>query len=331
MARLQLTFAGDLSDRVRPLFDGRVTIEGIDLNWLPLGPEEAFWRMTQYLEFDVSEMSGTAYIIERSRPNSRFTALPVFLSRMFRHNGMYVHDQSGITHPEQLRGRRVGQPEYNLTACVWMRGILQHEYGVHPREIQWVIGGQEQPGRKERAEVHLPPELRIEYLSGDQTLNRMLQRGEIDGLLAPRMPRPMALGEPGIRRLFADPWSAEEEYYQRTHIFPIMHLLVVRQDVYEAHPWVAQSLYKAFCQAKDVALHEMSEVSAFRVALPWLMRELERDRQVMGSPDLWPYGLEASRPTLEAMVQYHVEQGLIPEPLPLESLFAPSTLDPFRI
>jgi 4,5-dihydroxyphthalate decarboxylase len=331
MGRLALTLAASNVDRVRALIDGRVQPEGIDLNFIPLEAEEAFWRMTQFLEFDASEMSGTAYLIERSRPSPRFIAIPVFTSRAFRHDAMYVHAASGITAPEQLRGRRVGLPEYNLTACVWMRGLLQHEYGVHPREVHWLVGGQEQPGRKERAAVRLPPDVRVEPIPPGETLNAMLVRGEIDALLAPRIPRPFAEGSPHVRRLFADPWTVEEEYYRRTRIFPIMHLIVLRQDVYAAHPWVAQSLYKAFCAAKALCQRELYDATSLRVALPWLLREYERARAVMGTEDLWPYGLEASRPTLEAMVRYHVEQGLIPEPLPLESLFAPATLDEYRI
>jgi 4,5-dihydroxyphthalate decarboxylase len=331
MARLPLTLAAGNTDRVRPLLDGRVQPEGIDLNYIPMDAEETFWRMTQFLDFDASEMSGTAYIIERSRPNPRFIAIPVFLGRIFRHNGIYVHADSGLTRPEQLRGRKVGLPEYNLTACVWMRGLLQHEYGVHPREVHWLVGGQEQPGRKERAEVQLPADVRVDPIPPTDTLNAMLERGELDAMMAPRIPRAFAEGSPRIRRLFADPWSVEEEYYQRTRIFPIMHCVVVRQDVYAAHPWVAQSLYKAFCEAKAICQQELYDATALRVTLPWALREIERDRAVMGSNDLWPYGLEASRPTLEAMVQYHVEQGLIPAPLPLESLFAPATLDEFRI
>jgi 4,5-dihydroxyphthalate decarboxylase len=331
MARLSLTLAAGNVDRVRPIVDGRVQPEGIDLNYIPLDAEEAFWRMTQFEDFDASEMSGTAYMIERSRPNPRFVAIPVFTSRAFRHDAIYVHAASGITRPEDLRGRTVGLPEYNLTACVWMRGMLRHEYNVLPTEIHWRVGGQEQPGRKERAEVTLPAELDVQPIPGGETLNGMLERGEIDALMAPRIPRPFAEGSPHVRRLFEDPWSVEEDYYQRTNIFPIMHLIVLRQEFYTAHPWAAQSLYKAFVQAKAICQREMYDATSLRVALPWILREIERDRAAMGTHDVWPYGLEASRPTLEAMVQYHVEQGLIPEAHRLESLFAPATLDEFRI
>ena len=331
MALLPITLAAENYDRTRGLIDGSIRPEGIDLNFIPLAVEETFWRMTQFLDFDASEMSGTAYLVERSRPNPRFIAIPVFLSRVFRHNAIYVHADSGLTSPEQLRGRRVGIPEYNLTACVWLRGLLQHEYGVQPHEVHWLVGGQEQPGRKERANVPPPPGVRVEPIPPTETLNAMLERGELEALMAPRIPRPFAAGLPHIRRLFADPWSVEEDYYRRTRIFPIMHYVVLRQDLFAAQPWVAQSLYKAFCEAKALCQEELYDATSLRVTMPWALRELERDRAVFGSTDVWPYGLEPSRPTLEAMVQYHVEQGLIPEPLPLETLFAPATLDEFRI
>lgn len=331
MARLPLTLAAANVDRIRALIDGRVQPEGIELTYLPLDAEEAFWRMTQFLEFDASEMSGTAYLIERSRPEPRFLALPVFTSRVFRHNAIYVPAASTLTRIEDLRGRRVGLPEYNLTACVWLRGLLQHDYGVLPHEIHWLVGGQEQPGRRERAESPRSANVRVDPIPPGETLNAMLERGELDALMAPRIPRSFAAGAGRIRRLLADPWSAEEDYYRRTGIFPIMHLIVVRQAVYERHPWIAQSLYKAFCAAKALCQQELYDATSLRVALPWALRELERARAVMRTTDLWPYGLEPSRPTLEAMVQYHVEQGLIPSSLPLESLFAPATLDEFRI
>jgi 4,5-dihydroxyphthalate decarboxylase len=320
MARLSLTLAAGNVDRVRPLVDGRVRPEGIDLNFIPLDAEESFWRMTQFQDFDASEMSGTAYIIERSRPNPRFIAIPVFTSRVFRHNAIYVHADSGLTEPQQLRGRRVGLPEYNLTACVWMRGLLQHEYGVHPREVHWLVGGQEQPGRKERAEVKLPADVRVEPIPPNETLNAMLERGELDALMAPRIPRPFAEGSPHVRRLFADPWSVEEDYYRRTRIFPIMHLIVIRRDVHEAHPFVAQSLYDALCDSRDRALALMKERGALRYMLPWLPADMDEIDDVFGG-DPWPYGVEANRPTLEALVQYMVEQHFIARRIPIEELF----------
>jgi 4,5-dihydroxyphthalate decarboxylase len=286
--------------------------------------------MTRYLEFDASEMSGTAYLAERSRPNPRFIAIPVYLSRTFRHSAIYVHAASGITKPEDLVGRRVGVPEYGLTALAWVRAFLQHDYGVHPSQIRWMVGGEEQPGRQERARIQLPPEITLEPIPPTETLNSMIVSGGIDAMMAPRMPRPFAEGSPAVRRLFPDYRPVEEEYYRRTGLFPIMHFVVIREDIYQANRWLAESLYKAFCQAKDMALHGLFEPNALVSSLPWLVSEVERERDVFG-PDLWPYGVERNRATLEAMVAYHVEQGLIPKAIPVEELFAEPTLVEFRI
>jgi 4,5-dihydroxyphthalate decarboxylase len=275
-------------------------------------------------------MSGSAYLVERSRPNPRFIGIPVFLSRTFRHSTIYVNAASGIERPEQLAGRRVGVPEYGLTALAWVRAFLQHDYGVHPSQIHWLVGGEEQPGREERAPVQLPPDIKIEPIPPTETLSSMIVSGSIDALIAPRMPRPFVEGSPAVRRLFPDYQRVEEDYFRRTGHFPIMHFVVIRHDVYERDPWVAESLYKAFCQAKDACLHALYDPNVLVCSLPWLVPEVERERAIFG-PDLWPYGVEANRPTLEAMVSYHVEQGLIPQPIPVEKLFAVSTIVEFKI
>lgn len=330
MSLLPITLAATVADRTRALIDGAIHPEGIDLNYIPLAAEEIFWRMARFAEFDAAEMSATAYIIERSRPNPRFVAVPVFLSRCFRHSAIYVNVDSGIERPQDLVGKRVGAPEYALTALTWVRGILEHEYGVHPSQIEWLVGGQEAPGREERAHFTPPPGVSIERIPPDETLNHMIIRGDLDALIAPRIPRPFTENDPAIRRLFPDVQKVEEDYYRRTGIFPIMHILVIREELYQQHRWVAESLYKAFCQAKDECLRAMYDATSLPCTLPWLIAEIERERQVFGV-DLWPYGLEASRVTLEAMVQYHVEQGLIPEPVPVEQLFAEPTLAEFRV
>ena len=330
MALLPLTLAVTMLDRTRAVLDGTIRPEGLDLNCLPLSAEEIFWRMNRHEEFDAAEMSGTAYFIERSRPHPRFLAMPVFLSRAFRHSGIYVHANSGIARPEDLIGRRVGAPEYAVTAITWIRGMLQHEYGIHPGQLSWLIGGQEVPGREERAHFTPPPGVSIEPLPPGETLNHMLVNGEIDALFAPRIPRPFAEGNPAVRRLFPDVRRVEEDYYQRTSIFPIMHILVIKEEIHRQHPWVAESLYKAFRRAKDECLQAMYDATAYPCSLPWFIQEIEQERAVFGH-DLWPYGIEPNRPTIEAMVQYHVEQGLIPKPIPIEALFAPSTVNEFRV
>jgi 4,5-dihydroxyphthalate decarboxylase len=331
MSLLPVTLAVSKLDRTQAILDGTIRPEGIDLNCLSLHAEEIFWRMGQHDEFDAAEMSGTSYIVERSRPNPRFIAVPVFLSRAFRHAGMYVHTQSGIDKPADLIGRRVGAPEYAVTAITWIRGMLQHDYGIEPHQLRWMLGGQETPGRLERIPSFTPPAgLSIEQIPPGETLNSMIVKGDIDALFAPRIPRPFAEGHPGIRRLFADVQRVEEDYYRRTRIFPIMHILVIKEEIYRQHRWVAESLYIAFCRAKDACLQAMYDATALPVTLPWLIQEIERERAVFGA-DLWPYGVEPNRPTLEAMVQYHVEQGLIPKPIPIESLFAAPTLNEFKV
>lgn len=330
MSLLPITLAAENYDRTRGLIDGSVRAEGIDLNFIPLAVEETFWRMTRHLEFDAAEMSGTAYLVERSRPEPRFIAIPVFLSRTFRHSAIYVRSGSGIERPEDLVGRRVGVPEYGLTALTWVRAFLQHDHGVHPSQITWLMGGEEQPGREERAHFEPPPDVSIASIPADATLSSMIVAGEIDAIMAPRMPRPFAEGSPSVRRLFPDYRSVEEDYYRRTGLFPIMHFLVVREDLYRKHRWVAESLYKAFCEAKDQALRRLFEPNTLTCSLPWLVSEVERERAIFGS-DLWPYGVAENRKTLEAMVAYHVEQGIIPEAIPVAQLFAEPTLVEFKI
>ena len=330
MSLLPITLAAAVYDRTRALIDGSIRPEGIDLNFIALAVEEVFWRMTRHLEFDAAEMSGSAYLVERSKQNPRFVAIPVFLSRTFRHSAIYVHASSGIQHAEDLAGRRVGIPEYGLTALAWVRAFLQHDYGVHPSQIRWMVGGEERPGREERAPVRLPDDISIEPIPPNETLNSMIVSGAIDAMIAPRMPRPFAEGSPAVRRLFPNFREVEEDYFRRTGIFPIMHFVAIREDVYQANRWVAESLYKAFCEAKAQALDMLFEPNALAVSLPWLVPEAEREREVFG-PDLWPHGVEANRKTLEAMVTYHVEQGLIPTAIPVEELFAEPTLVEFTI
>jgi 4,5-dihydroxyphthalate decarboxylase len=193
-----------------------------------------------------------------------------------------------------------------------------------------MVGGEEQPGRQERARIQLPPDVTLEPIPPTETLNSMIVSGAIDAMMAPRMPRPFAEGSPAVRRLFPDYRPVEEEYYRRTGLFPIMHFVVIREEIYQANRWVAESLYKAFYQAKDAAVRALFEPNALVSSLPWLVSEVERERNVFG-PDLWPYGVERNRATLEAMVTYHVEQGLIPKAIPLEELFAEPTLVEFKI
>ncbi|GHF10668.1 4,5-dihydroxyphthalate decarboxylase [Streptomyces spiralis] len=326
MAPLHLTFACGDYDRTRALAEGTVRADGIDLTYLRLPVEETFFRMMRHQEFEVAELSLSSYVLSLRTDPSPFVALPVFTSRMFRHGSLYCHADAGITRPEDLRGKRVGTPEYQLTACVWMRGILADRHGVPVDSVSYLTGGQETPGRIEKAGVDLPDSLSISRIPEDRTLAAMLADGEIDALCTPRVPSPFVAGDPRVRRVFPDVIAAEKEYYAATGIFPVMHVVVIRRDVYDRHRWVAQSLYKALLAAKDAAYESLYDTSALRFMLPWLTPQLEETRALLGK-DYWSYGVEGNRETLEAFLRYHHEQGLSARLWRPEELFAPESLE----
>ncbi|WP_395103968.1 ABC transporter substrate-binding protein [Actinomadura sp. SCN-SB] len=329
VAPLRLTFACGDYDRTRALSEGTIRPDGIELTYLRLPVEETFFRMMRHQEFEVAELSLSSYVLslDRGGPDgSPFVALPVFPSRMFRHGSLYCHADAGIAAPEDLRGKVVGTPEYQLTACVWMRGILGDRHGVPFDSVEYRTGGQETPGRIEKAGVRLPDSVRISAIPEDRTLASMLAEGEIDALCTPRVPGPFVAGDPRVRRVFPDVVAAEKEYYAATGIFPIMHVVVIRRDVYERHPWVAQSLYKALLAAKDEAYARVYDTSALRFMLPWLIPQLEEARELLGA-DFWSYGLERDRETLSTFLRYHHEQGLSQRLWTPEELFAPESLE----
>ena len=327
---MRLSFACGDYDRLRPLREGRVRAEGMELIFLSLGPEEIFYRQLVHSEFDLSEMSLGSYVTAVSRGDQRFVAIPVFPSRAFRHSGAYVNVDAGIHRPADLTGKRVGVAEYQLTANVWVRGILEDEYGVRPSDVRWFMGGLEQTGRRGKQDLPLPAEIRIEQIPARETLSGMLERGEIDALFSPRMPRPFARGSAKIRRLFPDYRQVEADYFKRTQIFPIMHTVVIRRDVYERDRWIAQSLVKALTQSKRVCADSMYDTAAFVYMLPWMNEDIESARALMGD-DWWPYGLDANRKTLETFLRYMTAQGIAPRPLNAEELFAPETVDTVKI
>jgi ABC-type nitrate/sulfonate/bicarbonate transport system substrate-binding protein len=326
MSRLHLTLACGDYDRTRALGEGTIRPDGIDLTYLRLPVEETFFRMMRHREFEVAELSLSSYVVSLREDPSPFVALPVFTSRMFRHGSLYCHADSGIRGPEDLRGKVIGTPEYQLTACVWMRGILGERHGVPFDSVRYVTGGQERTGRIEKAKVELPDSVRVTPAPPDRTLSQMLADGEIDALCTPRVPSPFAAGDPRVRRVFPDVVASEKEYYAATGIFPIMHVVAVRRDVYERHRWVAQSLYKAFLAARDEAYANLYDTSALRFMLPWLTPQLEEARSLMGA-DYWSYGLEENRTVLETFLRYHHEQGLSRRLWAPEELFAPESTE----
>ncbi len=317
MAKLKLTVACAEYDRTRPLITGAVRPEGVELNCLTLGWEEMFYRMGRFREFDVSEFSCSTYTALRGRGED-LVAIPVFPSRMFRHSCIYVHTGSGIQRPEDLRGKRVGVPKYHMTAAVWIRGMLEDEYGVAPKDMLWFEGGE--AANVKEVDHHLPPSIRKEQVPADKVLGDMVAAGELDAFIGARMPKAFAAGSPGIRRLFPEYREAEKAYFKKTGLFPIMHTVVLRGELVRQHPWLPASLYNAFCQAKALAYQRMGESGAMAAALPWMLAEWEETVALMG-PDPWPYGVAASRKTLETLSRYTFNEGLAPKRLRAEDMF----------
>ena len=329
MSNLHLTLACEDYDRTRPVKDGIVKPEGIELNYLVMPVEEIFWRMMKYEEFDASELSLGAFLTAASRGQRPFVAIPVFPSRTFRHRCIFVNTASGVQSVEDLRGKRMGVPEYSMTAAVWLRGLFQHEYGVPPSDIHWVQAGEEHPGRKDRVDFEMPPGVRLESRP-DTTLNAMVESGEIDAMMSPRMPTCFLEGSPRVKRLFPNYRQAEMDYFKKTATFPIMHVIVIKRSIYEKEPWVAQTLYKAFCEAKEICMRDLYDTNILRVSLPWTSAEHETTRDLM-TADYWPYGLEPNRANLETLHGFLFEQGLIKQNLNLAELFAEETVEAFKI
>lgn len=330
MAKLELSVAVGIYDRTFSIFDGRTPIEGCEIYAVPLHPEEAFHRAFKHQEFDVTEMSLSSHALTVARGKSMYVGIPAFVSRVFRHSGIYIRTDRGIKKPEDLKGKIIGLPEYQVTATVWLRGILQDEYGVRPTDIKWRTGGlEEQGGRGERSPVELPPEIDLQLIPANRTLCDMLATGELDAIFSARGPSVFVRGTPNVDRLFPDYVPVEEEYFRRTRIFPIMHLIGIRRSLVERHPWLAVSVLKAFVKAKALAMEELSLIGHLSATLPWPVAEFHRARNLMGA-DYWSYDIEANRHALETFLRYSHEQGLI-KPIPVEALFAPSTLELSKI
>jgi len=319
MAELRLSFACGPYDRTQALRDGTIKPEGIELSYIPLQPAEIFWRMLQYKEFDASEMSLSNYATLVGSGAAPFVAIPVFPSRVFRHGYFFINTQKGIASPSDLKGKRGGVPEYSMTAAVYMRGLLQHEYGVKPSDVAWVQGRADRLGHK------FPADIRLTQAPAGTELGDLLERGELDFLMTANNPLSFRRGNSKVQRLFPDYAAAEKDYFRHTRIYPIMHTVVIRRDVYERDPWVAMSLYKALCRAKDFALRLMSETGSPKASFAWLQPLIEQEQAIIGT-DWYPYGIEANRASIEALLQYSHEHGLTPRRLKIEDLFVPSTL-----
>jgi 4,5-dihydroxyphthalate decarboxylase len=323
---LNLSFACPPYDRILPLIYGGAIPKGIHLNYLPMDVEEIFWRQLRNQEFDISESSFSSYVMLRSRGDDRFIAIPVFTSRVFRHSNIIVNTHKGIKTPEDLKGKIVGLPEYQITAVVWLRGILQDEYGVFPRDVHWRSGGQETPGRKEKIKLKLPPDIDQQPIPEGKNLSQMLDDGELDAMISAREPLCFVNGSPNVAQIFENPRQVEEDYYRKTRIFPIMHTVILKRSIYERNPWIAVNLYKAFCEAKDLVLYNYSHKEALFLTLPWYHDVIQRTRELIDE-DWWPYGVGKNRHILDTFLRYHHEQGLSDRLMTVEDLFAPETLD----
>jgi 4,5-dihydroxyphthalate decarboxylase len=331
MSRLRLSLGCWNYDRTRGLLEGRIQPDGIDLTYLNMPVEETFFRMLRHREFDVAEMSLSSYTVSLFREKKNFIAIPVFPSRFFRHSCIYVNAKSGIKEPKDLIGRRIGNPEYQMTAPVWIRGILQDEYGVGVDTQTYYQGGEEEPNRPEKLKIELPPRIKVAQIGERDTLAAMLRDGGIDALYTARMPSTYKAGMDGpVRRLFENYMEVEQAYYRKTRIFPIMHTVAIRREVYEQYPWVAMNLYKAFVQAQRECYDDLYVTAALKTSLPWLTKHVEDARALMGD-DFWPYGYAPNREALATFLRYHHEQGLSKRLLQPEDLFAPETLESFVI
>jgi 4,5-dihydroxyphthalate decarboxylase len=329
MSSLPLTFACWDYDRIKPLQDGTVVPEGIDLNILPLRVEETFFRALRSREFDLCELSLSSYLLTRNNEKPPFVAIPVFPSRFFRHQSIYVNSDK-ISSPKDLIGKRVGTPEFQMTAGVWQRGILADEYGVPVDSVEYVTGALSGVHkREEKLKLSLPENILVTPIRDGQNLSDMLAAGEIDAIYT--APAPSTFGTvPHVKHLFEDFVQVEKEYFGRTKIFPIMHVIAIKSEVHEQHPWIARSLYKAFNESLDVAYRALHERSALKVMLPWLQQHVAETEEALGE-GYWDYGIEKNRHVLETFARYSFDQGLSASIRTAEEMFVPGIDDGFVI
>ena len=329
MSQLQISIAMGDYDRNRALFDGRVQIDGCDPVYMLLSPEEMFFRAMRSRDFDITELSFSSYLVKHAQGDCPYIAVPVFLSRAFRHTSIYVR-KDRIRQPQDLKGKRVGIPEYQLTAIVWARSILQDDYGIRPEDVTWVRGGIDTPGRPDKIKLNLPAGVHVEAAPEGTTISQLLDAGEIDGFIAPRPPSGAALQNPHVGWWFDDPTAVAKDYYRRTGIFPIMHVVGIRKEIAAAHPWLPGAVFKAFNASKAAALELLADTSATKVTLPFVEEQLKAAKDLLGE-DFWSYGVQANRNTLQAFLKHHHAQGLSSRLVEVDELFHPSTYETYSI
>jgi 4,5-dihydroxyphthalate decarboxylase len=330
MNKLQLSIAVGHYDRIRPLVDGEVQIEGVDPVYMTQDPEEIFFRAFRHADYDVCELSLSSYAVKIAAGNSPYLAIPVFPSRAFRHSAVYVRNDRGIETPHDLKGKRIGVPEYQLTANVWVRLFLEEDHDLKASDVTWVRGGYEDPERVEKIGLNLPRGVVVEDAPPGKTISDLLASGEVDAVIGPRAPSCFVQGHPKVKYLFEDPQASAAQWYSRTKIFPIMHTLGVRKTLLEAHPWLASALMKGFGKAKDIALARLTDTSATKVTLPFVDSHLLAARLLMGY-DFWSYGFEPNEPTIDKFLERHHLEGLSSRRLRARELFHPASLESFKI
>lgn len=326
MAGLPLTVCFWDYDRTRPLLDGRIAIEGCDARYVVLRPEEAFARAFGSAEFDVTEISFSNYMTATSHGRAAYRAIPVFLSRTFRHSSIFIRTDRGIRKPEDLAGKTMGLQEYDMTAALVVRGVLRDEYGIAPSDIAWRVGDVEAPVRDAIPVPAVPSEVDVKAVPVGTTLDSMLAVGALDGLVALAPPPSFLAQDIPVARLFPDWRAAEQAYFAKTGNFPIMHAVGIRTTLLEEHPWLAGAVLAAFGAAKEIALAELAVVQAPKVTLPWVTAELADTRARLGE-DFWPYGIAANRVPIELLSRWSYDEGLSARRLSIEDLFAPEILD----
>jgi 4,5-dihydroxyphthalate decarboxylase len=316
-------------DHVRDLASGEIAIEGVAATILHYPVEEIFFRFINFREWDVSELSLAKYASLRAAGDTSLVAIPVFTSRSFRHSAIFVRADGPVDQPSALAGGRIGVPEWTQTATVYSRAVLEHEFDVALRDVSWIQAGTNEPGRKEGVEVSLPPGVSL-TARPDDTLNDLLLAGEIDALIAAHPPTEFRRHTGRVVRLFSDFRAVEEASYRRSGVFPIMHVLTLRSELHERHPWIAMNLLTAFEAAKRRSLDRVLEVNAPRLPVAWGPANVERAQALIGD-DPWPYGIEKNYRTLDAFLGYAVEQGVCARKLSVEELFVAEVQDQFTI
>ena len=329
MANLSLSVAVGDYDRNRPLINGAVRIDGVDPVFMTLGPEEIFFRAFRSQDFDICELSLSSFTVKTAAGECPYVGIPAFVSRMFRHTSLWVRTDR-IKEPKDLIGKKVGLPEWQLTANVWARAILEDDHGVKQSDIHWIRGGIEHPGRPEKITIKLPPGVKLENAPEGATISQMLIDGEIDGFMAPRPPSFMTPETKNVGWLFRDPVAAAKDYYKRTGIFPIMHLIGIRRTLVDKYPYLPAAVFKAFEESKAAAMAALSDTAATKVTMPFVEERLKEARDLMGQ-DFWAYGLEPNRKTLESFLRHHHAQGLSSRVVKPEELFHPSTHEAYKL